>query len=99
MFQSKIYKKIFTNLWRKARESLSKCESLTIIGYSFPSTDFYTKKLFLESFSKNNKLKELILVNPDKNICQKVKELCHFDQVVYFENLEKFVLEKNNGKK
>ena len=88
-FPGHVYEKVFSILWHKAKESLSTCESIVIIGYSFPPTDFYTKKLFLESFSNNSKLKEVILVNPDKNLLSVVGNLCHFAEVKHYENLEK----------
>jgi hypothetical protein len=37
--------------------------------------------MFLEAFSENN-LEELIVVNPDTSVVQKVKDLCHFNKPV-----------------
>jgi hypothetical protein len=75
-----VFKKI-SILWNKARDALSKCKRLVVIGYSFPPTDFLTKKLFLESFS-DNRLNELTIVNPDTSVVQKIKDLCHHDKPV-----------------
>jgi len=88
---SYINAKVFSILWNKAKEKLTKCKSLIIIGYSFPSTDFYTKKLFLEAFSENKLLEEVIVVNPDITIIDKVKELCHFNNIEHFNTLEDYI--------
>jgi hypothetical protein len=75
-----VFDKLAT-LWLEAKNALSSCNTLVVIGYSFPPTDFMTKKLFLESFS-NHQLDELIIVNPDTSVVQKVKDLCHHNKPV-----------------
>jgi hypothetical protein len=92
-FPTFIYNNIFQILWDKAKQGLSNCESLVTIGYSFHPTDFRTKKLFLESFSINDNLKELIVVNPDKGVAEKIAGLCHFkvDKSIQYDSLEDFV--------
>lgn len=62
-----IYRRNLLPLWKKAKSALSSTKKLIIIGYSFPPSDFLTKKIFLEAFSENT-LKELIVVNPDKEV-------------------------------
>jgi len=87
-----IYNKIFNILWNKAKVKLTKCKSLILIGYSFPPTDFYTKKLLLEAFSENDSLKEIIVVNPDKRIVEKVRDLCHFNNTIkHLNSLEEYI--------
>ncbi|MCD6371381.1 MAG: hypothetical protein J7L39_01545 [Candidatus Aenigmarchaeota archaeon] len=86
-----LYTRVFSPIWRKAKEALSNCKRLVVIGHSFPATDFPTKKLFLESFSENV-LGELIVVNPDTSVVQKVKNLCHFEKpVIVCKDLEEFL--------
>jgi len=68
---------IFVELWNRARAELSSCRRLVVIGYSFPPTDFSTRRLFLEAF-KDSPPKELVVVNPDTCIVQIVKDLSHF---------------------
>jgi|SRR2546422_4721764 len=75
-----VYERIAV-LWKKAKTALSSCKRLVVIGYSFPLTDFDTKKLFLEVFSDNS-LDQLIVVNPDTSVVQTVKDLSHFDKPV-----------------
>lgn len=68
----------------------SNCKRLIIGGYSFPPTDFHMKHLFLEAF-RENKLEELIVINPDSNIIKTAKELCHYrGQVKYYSDLKEF---------
>lgn len=86
-----VYRHTFDTIWTKAREALSNCRKLVVIGYSFPPTDFLTKKLILESFSEHS-LEELIVVNPDTSICRRIKELCHFKRpVTLCANLDEFL--------
>lgn len=56
----------FDTLWRRAAEELSRCRRLVIVGYSFPPTDFATKRLFLETFADRPPLDELVVVDPDQ---------------------------------
>jgi len=89
-FRDPIYQKLFP-LWKSAKAALSSCKRLIIIGYSFPSTDFLTKKMFLEAFSNNN-LEELIIVNDSELAINSAKRLCHFDHdPETFKNLDGFV--------
>jgi hypothetical protein len=77
-------------LWKRAGEALAECKRLVVIGYSFSSTDFRTKKLFLESFSSNN-LQELIVVNPHKSIVETAEKLCHFKNAKVFPDLTSYM--------
>ena len=91
-----LYKQIYQNpilnsTWEKAREGLKKCKRLIIGGYSFPSTDSHTKRLFLEAFHENTP-QEIIVINPDTSIIRTVKELCHFYKpVLACRDLEEFI--------
>jgi len=86
-----LYSHIFPPIWEKAKDALSTCKRLVVIGYSFPPTDFSVKKLFLEAFSENT-LEELTVVNPDTAIVQKVKNFCHFRKpITVCENLDEFL--------
>jgi len=83
--------KPFKEIWAQARDALSKCKKLVIIGYSFSPTDFSTKRLLIESLMKND-LEELIVVNPDHNVLKIVKELCHFcNGLIWFSNLDDYL--------
>jgi hypothetical protein len=78
-------------LWSKARDALSSCKKLVVIGYSFPDTDFMTKKLFLESFA-DNQLDKLIIVNPDNSVAPRVANLCHHSgPITVWKNLVEFI--------
>lgn len=90
-FLDPLYSHIFPPIWEKAKDALSTCKRLVVIGYSFPPTDFSVKKLFLEAFSENT-LEELTVVNPDTAIVQKVKNFCHFRKpITVCENLDEFL--------
>ena len=41
----------FPQVWKLVLESLKECQTLVVLGYSFPPTDFRTKRLFLEAFN------------------------------------------------
>jgi|WetSurMetagenome_2_1015567.scaffolds.fasta_scaffold98267_3 hypothetical protein len=79
LYKDRFYNEdLFLDLWEQAKVYLSQCKKLVIIGYSFPSTDFNTKRLFLESFA-NNKLEELIVVNPDSDARKIPINLTHYE--------------------
>lgn len=79
--ERKLTHPVFNEIWEKAYQALVKCTRLVVIGYSFPPTDFMTKKLFLESFSDHH-LEELTVVNSDPSVVKTVKELCHHSRPV-----------------
>lgn len=78
-------KKPFSKIWKLASRTLSKCEKLVIIGYSFSPTDFSTKHLLIESLMGND-LEELVVVNPDHNVVKIARELCSFNKGVVWHN-------------
>ncbi len=81
----------FDRLWRLAREQLRSCQRLVVGGYSFPPTDFATRRMFLEAFS-DRALEELVIINPDTRVVELVKELCHFTKPVWVcKNLEEYL--------
>ena len=83
--------KLFSDIWEQAKDCLEQCSKLVVIGYSFPPTDFATKKLLLEAF-ENNELDELIVVNPNTEVVKIIKELTHFNKPVSVcSNLEEFL--------
>ena len=85
----------FDLLWRKAKECLSKCKKLIIIGYSFAPSDFATRQLLLESF-KDNSLEELSIVDPNgQAIRDLAKKLTHFKgRIKVHGSLEEFLKAK-----
>lgn len=86
------YKHSFINeLWKRAVIELSNCKTLIVVGYSFPPTDFNTKRLFLEAFS-NHSPEEIIVINPETSVVQTVKDLCHFKKpVLVCRDLNEFI--------
>lgn len=83
--------RIFRSLWKKAKDLLSKCKRIVIIGYSFPSSDFYVKKLILESLCENE-LDKLIIVNPDKAVRDDINGFVKHKAIETYDNLEDFVV-------
>jgi hypothetical protein len=80
----------FPAIWSAALDSLKECETLVVVGYSFPPTDFRTRRLFLEAFS-DHALTNLIVVNPDPSIAGIVRQLCHYSgPVVTCQDLPSF---------
>jgi hypothetical protein len=82
--------RVYSLLWKKAKEELSRCKRIVIIGYSFSPFDFYVKKLILESLCEIV-LDELIIVNPDNNAIKETMELMRFKKVITYKNLEEYV--------
>lgn len=71
----------FAHVWRRAKEEMRGCERLVVGGYSFPPSDFATRRLFLESFVGGSP-DELVVINPDTSVVRRVKNLCHFERPV-----------------
>ena len=67
----------FAQVWGRAQQEMRACSRLVVCGYSFPPSDFATRRLFLESFV-GGPPDELVVINPDPNVVQQVKKLCHF---------------------
>jgi hypothetical protein len=81
----------FKELWEMAEISISKCSKLVIIGYSFPLTDHSTQNL-LEKGLSDNDLEELVVINPDEDIVEIAKKLCHFGgKVKWHKNLDEYL--------
>lgn len=70
-------KQPFQAIWDEALRSLSECETLVVIGYSFPPTDFRTRRLFLEAFSDHS-VQNLVVVDPNPRVLGTVRALTHF---------------------
>jgi hypothetical protein len=74
-----------------AEKTLAECKNLVIIGYSFPETDTRTKELFERAFYRSN-LESLIIVNPDRSIDFRVKNLCNFNKsIARYDNLKDYL--------
>jgi hypothetical protein len=81
----------FRQIWEKAKAALASCKKLVTIGYSFSPSDFTTKQLLLESLSTND-IQELVVVNPDVNVLELAKDLCHFDKgIIWYKSLEEYL--------
>jgi NAD-dependent SIR2 family protein deacetylase len=52
-------------LWLIARYKLCLCRQIIFIGYSFPSTDFYSEWLFRQIYYVVGGLPDIIIVNPE----------------------------------
>jgi hypothetical protein len=80
-----LYKRLsehpFPLVWQAALQTLRECRTLVVIGYSFPPTDFRTRRLFLESFSDHS-LSSLIVVNPDPAVAGVARQLTHFNGAI-----------------
>jgi len=82
---------LIPTIWKKAAEELASCKRLIVGGYSFPPTDFHTRRLFLEAFSDHSP-QEIVIINPDTRIVQLVKDLCHFKKpVLVCRDLDEFI--------
>jgi hypothetical protein len=89
IFGQSLYRRVFEPLWSRAREVLGAARHLVVIGYSFPSTDFHVRELFLTSFA-DRQLETLSVVNPSKPCRDKAKRLCPATNVSEFSTLTEF---------
>lgn len=56
---------IFRRIWREAAQRLRSARVIAVVGFSFVPTDLYAQSLFRIALGKKNKLKRLIIANPD----------------------------------
>lgn len=56
---------ILHKLWLIAREQLPYFNKIVFIGYSFPTTDFYSEWLFRQIYFVEGKRPEIIVINPE----------------------------------
>jgi hypothetical protein len=56
---------VLHKLWLLAREQLQYCRRIVFIGYSFPTTDFYSEWLFRQIYFIEGRLPEIVVVNPE----------------------------------
>lgn len=87
---------IIPQIWQQALQELKACDRLIIGGYSFPPTDFFTRKLFLEAFA-DRQPREVIVIDPDPNetIEKVVYDLTHVEPR-RFENLDAFITDSHH---
>ena len=92
LYKAQFYEhRVFSNIWEQARNELSTCKRLAVIGYSFAPTDFHVRKLFLDAFCEKPP-EELIIVDPDTSVVQTVKDLTHFSKpVLVCRDLEEYL--------
>ena len=82
---------IIVQIWQQALAELKACERLIVGGYSFPPTDFYARKLFLEAFA-DRQPREVVVINPDSRAESLVQDLTHM-KPRRFDNLDAFIRE------
>lgn len=56
---------VLHKLWLLAREQLAYCKRIIFLGYSFPTTDFYSEWLFRQIYFMEGKRPEIVVVNPE----------------------------------
>ncbi len=82
---------ILTDLWRQAREQLKDCHRLIVGGYSLPDNDAEPRRLLREAFVARTP-EELIVINPDPGVVEKIKSLCSYQaQAIVYKDLAEFV--------
>ncbi len=86
-----LFNKVFTQIWEKAGKALSMARKLVVIGYSFPTGDFATTRLLLESL-RNGELSELVVVNPNDKVVDRTMTLCRTkDNVLRYRNTREYL--------
>lgn len=60
-----IFGPILTELWDKADSAISECETLYIIGYSFPDTDVLARTMVGDALKRNHSLERIVIINPN----------------------------------
>lgn len=61
-------REVFDPIWDRASTHISGAERLIFIGYSFPSTDQYFRQFLAYSLAKNERLQEIVVVDPSADV-------------------------------
>jgi hypothetical protein len=82
-------------LWLIARDKLSRCRKIVFIGYSFPTTDFYSEWLFRQIYFLEGNRPEIIVVNPamkkkGSDVEKRYQRLFKGCRIQVFRNLKEF---------
>ena len=88
---------LLNSLWDSAEKSISECDEMFIIGYSFPITDTKAWKLLKESFDKRDEYPKVTIVDPyPENIIKRIyKEFPKLTNVtVYPITFDMFISDK-----
>ncbi len=81
----------FIELWKQAKNYLSECDKLTIIGYSFSKTDTSILRL-LRSVFNQHQLRELVVVTRHKEIANIAQKITNFSKpATRYNDTEKFL--------
>ena len=62
------------NVWRKAASEISNAENIFVIGYSAPETDSFFRYLYALGSMSSTRIRNFVVINPDKSIENKFKE-------------------------
>ncbi len=68
-------KDVFTPIWIEAHEVLVRAEQIVFIGYSFPDTDQYFRHFLAFALSKNEDLRQILVVNPDEKVDERFRAI------------------------
>ena len=83
-------------LWLIARNKLPRTKRIIFIGYSFPTTDFYSEWLFRQIYFLQEYRPEIVVVNPemkkkDSALARRYRSLFKGCRIAVFGKLEEFI--------
>jgi len=87
------YEEPFRHIWLQARDVLTRANTLILVGYSFPPTDFHVQKLFREAFV-DRQPDVTVVVNPDERAATIVNTLVAPASVETHESLRSLLTER-----
>lgn len=73
-------------LWRIAGDELSHCKRVIFFGYSFPESDSVVKTLVSQKLAEDT---EMVVVDIDESIVERVKRLFPGKKIQYFDSSDK----------
>ena len=69
------YHEEISHVWKKAASELETAVNIVIIGYSMPETDQFFRYLFALGTQSRTRIRNFIVVNPDKTIEERFRNL------------------------
>lgn len=96
LLEKEMYGEEFRYPWYLAERSIASADKVVIIGYSLPTTDFYSEFLLRKAISRRFRPEpQLCVVNPDISVIERVKSIFRVKDCQRYDNLWEF-LGKNN---
>ncbi|RYD04707.1 hypothetical protein N752_12310 [Desulforamulus aquiferis] len=88
-------------LWRQAREALTRAREIIVIGYSFPTTDFRSNWMFRKAMVHNDALEKVVIIDAAEGyqletLLAKHRSIFRMQELKFYPSISKYTEELNS---